>query len=354
MDNKKIGSFICELRKEKELTQYELAEKIPVSREAISKWERGVNKPDKSCIESLCKIFNVTPEEIILGKKEIEKKDIENLTLDLYEDINKKKVIVKLCLTIILIISFLFLIYYFIENYNSIHVYTINYNDDNVTITNGIFTTTKEKIYFYLGEVTSDKDIKKIKLYYKDKFKNEKLIYATDEANIMLYDYRGYNAYFNFEDLKHIMENAYIEVEFEDDKHTIKIDFVNDFSNKKIFNKNENNISDNGYINDKININKIKEKLTLENDLYTYSNNKIYITYVEDINMINLVIDDKKINKEWNYYIDLDLLSYNEYSNKEVISSFTNQDNNIECLTGKCGNYKEITDYFFDEINKLY
>ena len=70
--------------------------------------------------------------------------------------------------------------------------------------------------------------------------------------------------------------------------------------------------------------------------------------------MINLVIDDKKINKEWNYYIDLDLLSYNEYSNKEVISSFTNQDNNIECLTGKCGNYKEITDYFFDEINKLY
>ncbi len=45
MDNKKIGNFICELRKEKKLTQYDLAEKIPVSREAISKWERGLSFP---------------------------------------------------------------------------------------------------------------------------------------------------------------------------------------------------------------------------------------------------------------------------------------------------------------------
>lgn len=46
MDQKKIGSFIKELRKEKNLTQEQLAEKFNVSRRTVSRWETGNNMPD--------------------------------------------------------------------------------------------------------------------------------------------------------------------------------------------------------------------------------------------------------------------------------------------------------------------
>lgn len=354
MDNKKIGKFICELRKEKKLTQYDLAEKIPIGREAVSKWERGINKPDKSCIQALCKIFDVTSDEILLGKRKAEKEDIQNLTLELYEDRNKKQRLAKLFIIIIILISFLFLIYYFIENYNSIHVHTINYSDNNLTITDGIFTTTKEKIYFYLGKVDSEKTINKVKLYYKDKNNSEKIICETDDTNIMLYDYYGYNNYFDFKDMKYILKNTYLEYEIEENKYTIKIDFVKDFNNNRIFNKKENNISNDNYTDNKINIAKLKEKLILENDLYTYSNSELYITYDENTNLLNLIIVNNKVNKEWNYYIDLDMLSYNEYNNKKIINSFTSKNENIDCITGICDNSKEVVDYFFNEISKLY
>ena len=44
LDNEKFGKFICELRKEKSLTQKELAEKLFVSDKTVSKWERGVSQ----------------------------------------------------------------------------------------------------------------------------------------------------------------------------------------------------------------------------------------------------------------------------------------------------------------------
>ena len=55
MDQIKIGNFIAEKRKEKNLTQEQLAEKIGVSNKTISKWECGRCMPDYSMIEGLCK-----------------------------------------------------------------------------------------------------------------------------------------------------------------------------------------------------------------------------------------------------------------------------------------------------------
>ena len=55
MDQKKIGKFICTLRKEKQLTQEQLAEKLGVSINAVSKWERGLSFPDVSLYKDLCK-----------------------------------------------------------------------------------------------------------------------------------------------------------------------------------------------------------------------------------------------------------------------------------------------------------
>ena len=53
MDAKKLGQFIAEIRKEKEMTQAELASELHVTDKAVSKWERGLGLPDINSIEPL-------------------------------------------------------------------------------------------------------------------------------------------------------------------------------------------------------------------------------------------------------------------------------------------------------------
>ena len=83
MDQIKIGKFIQEKRKEKSLTQSELAEKLNVSDRAVSKWENGNCIPDVSNIQELCKILNITINDLFSGcivdMKDNEKKLEENL-----------------------------------------------------------------------------------------------------------------------------------------------------------------------------------------------------------------------------------------------------------------------------------
>ncbi len=74
MDNKKIGEFIKSLRKEKRLTQTELAEKLSVSDKTISKWECGLGAPDVSIMMDLCRELGITVNELLSGEK-IQKED---------------------------------------------------------------------------------------------------------------------------------------------------------------------------------------------------------------------------------------------------------------------------------------
>ena len=78
MDQQKIGKFICSLRKEKNLSQTQLADMIPISRQAVSKWERGITIPDSSVLIKLSEIFAVSINEILAGEK-IPKKSIKTL-----------------------------------------------------------------------------------------------------------------------------------------------------------------------------------------------------------------------------------------------------------------------------------
>jgi len=69
MDQEKIGKFISENRKEIGLTQEQLAEKIGVSKNAVSKWERGLNLPDVGLMQKLCEILNITLNELFNGER---------------------------------------------------------------------------------------------------------------------------------------------------------------------------------------------------------------------------------------------------------------------------------------------
>ena len=69
MDQNKIGKFIAECRKEKGLTQVQLAEKLGTTDKSVSKWENGVCLPDSSQYEPLCNILNITINELFAGQK---------------------------------------------------------------------------------------------------------------------------------------------------------------------------------------------------------------------------------------------------------------------------------------------
>ncbi len=69
MDSVKVGQFIQSLRKEKNLTQKELADKIGISNKAISKWETGRSMPDTSILDILCKELNISVSELLAGEK---------------------------------------------------------------------------------------------------------------------------------------------------------------------------------------------------------------------------------------------------------------------------------------------
>ena len=83
MDQEKIGKFIQEKRKEQNLTQSDLAEKLNITDRAISKWENGNCLPDAGTMPELCKILNISINDLFSGEivdmKDNEKKLEENL-----------------------------------------------------------------------------------------------------------------------------------------------------------------------------------------------------------------------------------------------------------------------------------
>ena len=95
MDQQKIGRFLKELRKEKELTQEQLAEILNVSGRSVSRWETGNNMPDISLLVELADFYDVSISEIINGERKSEtmnenEKEMALSLSDYAEEINKK------------------------------------------------------------------------------------------------------------------------------------------------------------------------------------------------------------------------------------------------------------------------
>ena len=93
MDQLKIGKFIADCRKEKGLTQWQLAEKLGITDKAISKWERGIAMPDTSIMLELCDILGISVNELLNGEKlnmENNNQKNEQLLLDMAKEIERK------------------------------------------------------------------------------------------------------------------------------------------------------------------------------------------------------------------------------------------------------------------------
>ena len=81
IDQKKIGTFIRTLRKERNMTQQDLANQLGISDKAVSKWENGRGLPDYSLLSPLCEVLDVTPTELINGELLKDRSKASNDTL---------------------------------------------------------------------------------------------------------------------------------------------------------------------------------------------------------------------------------------------------------------------------------
>lgn len=85
MNQVKIGKFIAECRKEKSLTQVQVAEALGITDRAVSKWETGRALPDSALMLPLCELLGITVNDLLMGErivmenyeKEMEKKLLE-------------------------------------------------------------------------------------------------------------------------------------------------------------------------------------------------------------------------------------------------------------------------------------
>lgn len=109
MDNIKFGETISKLRKEKNMTQKELAEKLNITDKAVSKWERGVSFPDITLLETLSKTLGISMSELITNENDDKNIDIENKARELINEMNlikkkkRNKVIKRLFILLIIV-----------------------------------------------------------------------------------------------------------------------------------------------------------------------------------------------------------------------------------------------------------
>ena len=106
MDQVKIGKFIAESRKQQNLTQSQLAEKLGITDRAISKWENGRAMPDSALMLELCGILKISVNDLLSGEivENGENKE-QQLLLDMANEIGKKNKVIWTSMCVIMIVS---------------------------------------------------------------------------------------------------------------------------------------------------------------------------------------------------------------------------------------------------------
>lgn len=149
MNNRKIGLFIASLRKNKNMTQKELADKLYISDQAVSKWERGLSIPDIGLIEKLSDYLEVSISEILKGEKigdmtKNKSDEIVKTSVSFFQREYFKNKIIFITLIIIISLVIIGVIFYIIG--------TVDY----VRATNG-----KKPIFIYHKVTVSHSDVNK-------------------------------------------------------------------------------------------------------------------------------------------------------------------------------------------------
>ena len=196
MNTQDFGKFVAELRKEKGLTQMQLAEKLNVTDKAVSRWETGKNFPDIEIFEDLSKILDVSISELLEGKRIGKEELIIVSEENVVKQIKKNKKHKKRYLVIIAIVTVLAMFFgFFAMSYSGLFNGVIYnkiecYSNDVLTIMNtvdgyisqdsdaeGDFIINRINIFLNSDKTTNDM------FYLSGTFENGRSFYINTQIN---------------------------------------------------------------------------------------------------------------------------------------------------------------------------
>ena len=288
MDLKKFGDFIKELRKEKGLNQEELAEELLVHRTTVVKWEQGKALPLNDTLVMLSKYFNVTVDELLSGSRKTEETSLEDkneVTLSLLSSRRRSMLIAKYFAIIAFILGVLFLIYYFFTTYNSIHVYLMYGNGNNIATKDSLLIVSNDKVYLKIGsfhdEVYKTIDVTDVTLYVDNEYETKKL-FSGDPKQLLVEKIENIEI-FNIHSLKETYDDMYLLVRYDGKEEIIKLTVIKDFENKSLLQLIFKNTTENNVPN-KFDI-KLSDKFKYdeETDTYKLRDDNVEIECTEDI-----------------------------------------------------------------------
>ena len=298
IDNEKVGKFIENLRKEKGLTQQDLADILSVSNQAVSKWESGRNLPDIAIQRVICDTFNITMEELHAGERDIKKR---NKTKKIRKE-NKIFSIALMCIVPVMV----FFVVYFIINFRALKIYYSNSqitNEENSIRANLLIFELPRKLIIFINNIypcnyeVKDSDLLDLKLYSGNKKLLNSSMIKNDvfELDALTFDPNNVKLILNIESVtgekrkfqRKVKLVKYTSNDRNDDKYKNKsLKFLsNDEIVKKLLNG--------GYINAE---NKVYEKEIIVNNAitrvkYDLDHETIEILYVHNSYTEKIVVD---------------------------------------------------------------
>lgn len=381
-----FATTIYRIRQERKLTQKEIGDIIGVSDRTISKWENGTTVPDLCQIRNICKKLEISPSLLIKSEKKLSD-NITNLRRGIGKILNY---ILHNIFLITFILVFILLLLYFINNYNSIKIYDLKYDSENVIMKHGHFFQTKSVNILTIENISLNK-IKynpidtKVKLYTLVNG-DKKIIYTSENLNNIYIEENKSGADLLSKDvIESIKQNLYLLIETKDENNNeynyeCQITFKEKYNNNKLLYKSYiknnsvntlgfpfDNLTDSQKINNKStkvmsknnnNANKIASlgyEYDKENDIYKkYSDNKGKIEYHHDTE--KLLIETKENNnlKSITYYINTQLIFLTNLDGNGELTvnlKYNIPLNKMECYKGNCENYRSDINHIL-KINR--
>ncbi len=298
IDNEKVGKFIENLRKEKGLTQQDLADILSVSNQAVSKWEGGRNLPDIAIQRVICDTFNITMEELHAGERDIKKR---NKTKKIRKE-NKIFSIALMCIVPVMV----FFVVYFIINFRALKIYYSNSqitNEENSIRANLLIFKLPRKLIIFINNIypcnyeVKDSDLLDLKLYSGNKKLLNSSMIKNDifEIDTLTFDPNNVKLILNIESVtgekrkfqREVKLVKYTSNDRNDDKYKNKsLKFL---SNDEIVKK----LLKDGYINteNKVYEKKIDKDNTLLRIKYDLDHETIEILHVHNSYTEKIVVD---------------------------------------------------------------
>lgn len=374
-----FATTIYRIRQERKLTQKEIGDIIGVSDRTISKWENGTTVPDLCQIRNICKKLEISPSLLIKSEKKLSD-NITNLRRKIGKILNY---MLHNIFLITFILVFILLLLYFINNYNSIKIYDLKYNSENISFENGYLFKTKVTNILIINDIKINK-IKynpidtKVKLYTLVNG-DKKIIYTSENLNNIYIEENKSGADLLSKDvIESIKQNLYLLIETKDENNNeynyeCQITFKEKYNNNKLLYKSYiknnsvdtlgfpfDNLTDSPKINNKStkvmsknnnNANKLTSlgyEYDKENDVYFKVDENTKIEY--QVKTKNLVVERKKKSNSKNmiYYANKKLLNLtilNNYGELTVSLKYNVPLNKMECYKGNCENYRGDINY---------